>query len=189
VTPNNDKAKRAGACRPGSSPGRHGPALRAIYPLAYHITWGTYGTRLHGDSRGAVHRSENQFGDPILGRDGDWQSEESNLLRFPLRILTMQQRLFVERTTPTICNRGKWDLIAVAAGSDHVHCVLNAQVEGKDIRKWLKRWLSEAMTEHWPIQPGEVWWAECGSVKWVWHEDYYARVIKYVRDQAMTRFV
>jgi hypothetical protein len=64
---------------------------------------------------------------------------------------------------------------------------MRAAVDGKDIRKWLKRWLSEAMTENWPIQPGEVWWAECGSVKWVWHDDYYARVIKYVRDQATTR--
>ncbi|MCH8164939.1 MAG: hypothetical protein IH889_04955 [Planctomycetes bacterium] len=28
-------------------------------PLAYHITFGTYGTRLHGDPRGTVDRTLN----------------------------------------------------------------------------------------------------------------------------------
>jgi hypothetical protein len=36
-------------------------------PLAYHITWGTYGTRLHGDKRGTVDRENNAFGTPVLG--------------------------------------------------------------------------------------------------------------------------
>jgi len=178
---------RAGACRPGEFPGRHGPAPRAAFPLAYHITWGTYGTRLHGDARGTVHRSENEFGDAIIGTDGDWQREEKSLLRFPIRILTIQQRQFIERAVPPICRRGGWELITVAAGPDHVHCVIRAAVDGKDIRKWLKRWLGESMTGHWPIQPGEVWWAECGSVKWVWNQDYYMRVVDYVRRQETTR--
>ncbi len=38
-------------------------------PLAYHITWGTYGTRLHEDSRGTVDRENNSFGTPIVGPD------------------------------------------------------------------------------------------------------------------------
>src|SRR5688500_18791040 len=37
--------------------------------LAYHITWGTYGTRLHGDPRKTVDRLHNQYGDPVLGYD------------------------------------------------------------------------------------------------------------------------
>src|SRR5438876_12296826 len=35
--------------------------------LAYHITWGTYGTRLHGDPRKTVDRQHNAYGEPILG--------------------------------------------------------------------------------------------------------------------------
>jgi hypothetical protein len=37
---------------------------RATFPLAYHITWGTYGTRLHGDERGTVDRSANVLAIP-----------------------------------------------------------------------------------------------------------------------------
>src|SRR5688572_26695020 len=37
--------------------------------LAYHITWGTYGMRLHGDPRGTVDRDHNALGSPIIRRD------------------------------------------------------------------------------------------------------------------------
>src|SRR2546421_11369035 len=42
-------------------------------PLAYHITWGTYGTRLHGDGRGTVDREHNEYGTPVLGPDPERQ--------------------------------------------------------------------------------------------------------------------
>src|SRR5207244_284149 len=119
---------------------------RVHFPLAYHITWGTYGTRLHGDERGTVDRSMNQHGEPIVGKDDGWQRMERSLLKFPPRVLTIEQRLFVEEIVPSICLRGDWKHLATAAAPDHVHNVLSAEREGKDIRKWLKRWVSEAMS-------------------------------------------
>jgi REP element-mobilizing transposase RayT len=160
---------------------------RTTFPLAYHITWGTYGTRLHGDERGTVDRGMNNYGDPIIGQDGDWQRIESSLLRFPPRILNPEQRVYAEQVLPAICVRGKWNLITAAAAPDHVHILLSAAVEGKDIRKWLKRWLSDAMSGYWPLEPQQVWWAECGSVKWVWNQDYYQQVAGYVQRQRATR--
>src|SRR5438876_2474643 len=44
------------------------PLSLVRYPLAYHITFGTYGMRLHGDARGTVDRRVNQPGDAIVGR-------------------------------------------------------------------------------------------------------------------------
>src|SRR5690348_3032028 len=51
-------------------------------PLAYHITFGTYGTRLHGDQRGTVDRRVNGYGDPIVGSDPSWWEQERDRLRF-----------------------------------------------------------------------------------------------------------
>jgi REP element-mobilizing transposase RayT len=157
------------------------------FPLAYHITWGTYGTRLHGDERGTVDRSMNKFGEPIIGAEESWQRMETKLLRFPPRELTLDQRQFIEKSIPGICVRGGWEYIATAAARDHVHNILRATVDGKDIRKWPKRWISEAMTKRWPVLPEQVWWAECGSVKWIWTEDYFDRAVAYVRKQRATR--
>ena len=111
---------------------------RAVYPLCYHITFGTYGTRLHGDDRGTVDREQNAFDEPIVGRDGEWQQEEALLLKFPARMLTIEQRLAVEQIVPQVCVRGGWDHIATAAAPDHVHNLIRATVEGTDVRKWLR---------------------------------------------------
>ena len=74
-----------------------------------------------------------------------------------------------------------------AVGPDHVHVVLSADVEGDAIRKWFKRWLGEGLTDRWGLREGETWWAEGGSVKWVWTEECYTRVCGYVADQRATR--
>jgi REP element-mobilizing transposase RayT len=183
---------RAGPCRPG--PGRNAPAPlikkttpRTNFPLAYHITFGTYGTRLHGDDRGTVDRSQNNFGDPIIGHDKDWNSHERRLLKFAPRELTFDQRAFIETAVPKICDRGGWQFLEVAAAPDHVHNMLTGNANGNTIRKWLKRWLGESLSEHWPLQPQELWWAECGSVKWVWTQDYFNRVRDYIRRQRTTK--
>lgn len=160
-------------------------AERLTYPLAYHITWGTYGTRLHGDERGTVHRQMNEYGEPIIGEDQDWNFMESHLLRFPPRVLTHEQCLLIQDAIPDICVRGKWELRTCSAAPDHVHTILTARVDGKDIRKWLKRWVGEELSKTEPLLPDQTWWAECGSVKWVWTDDYYQRAYNYVSRQRM----
>ena len=92
----------------------------------------------------------------------------------------------VERLVPGICVRGKWVLHACAAGPDHVHVVCSANVPGDAIRKWLKRWLGEGLRERWALRDGETFWAEAGSVKWIWTTDYFERVVPYVRGQRAT---
>jgi REP element-mobilizing transposase RayT len=156
-------------------------------PIAYHITFGTYGTRLHGDPRGTVDRSHNQPGEPIVGADlTRWEREHAKL-RFEPVLMTPEQMRFAEDQLPAICTRGGWTLHTAAAGPDHVHTLLTAAADGEAVRKWLKRWLGEAMSASWRLAPGATWWAECGSVKWVWDERYFARVFDYVRDQRAAR--
>jgi hypothetical protein len=126
-------------------------------PLAFHITFGTYGTRLHGDARGTVDRAHNQYGEPIIGANAKWESDAAALLKFPPAILTNEQRTLVESTIPPVCERGGWKLAVCAAQEDRVHTLLSAPSEGVTVRRLLKRWLSDAMSEKWPRGPGQVW--------------------------------
>jgi REP element-mobilizing transposase RayT len=157
------------------------------FPHAYHITWGTYGTRLHGDPRGTVERRHNIFGEPIIDHDADWQRIEASQLRFPPRVLTTIQCRYAEGLAEMICQKGGWTLVAFAAAPDHVHVVLQADADGKAIRKWFKRWLGEALSEQWPLKKDQTWWAECGSVKWIFSQDYLERATHYVKNQRATR--
>ena len=157
-----------------------------LRPMAYHITFGTYGTRLHGDSRGTVDRRMNRLGDPVIGSDPSWWRQERERLRFPPVVLNCEQMRHAEVSLPQICRRGNWNYHTCAAGPDHVHVVLTSEAEGEAVRKWLKRWLGEALTANWPLSQGATWWAEGGSVKWVWTEDYFDDVYRYVHGQRAT---
>ena len=153
------------------------------FPQAYHLTFGTYGTRLHGDERGTVQRSMNKPGDPILGKCEQWEQMETRLLKFPRVLLSLDQRLTTQEAIPAICSRGGWTFVACAARGDHVHTVLRATSDGKAVRRWLKRWVGEILSSRWPMVAGATWWAECGSNKWVWTDDYLQNVYDYVEQQ------
>jgi len=155
----------------------------AAVPLAYHITFGTYGTRLHGDPRGTVDRRRNRPGEPIIGRQEAWQRVEARKLKHPPILLSVPQRRHAELAVPGLCRRGRWRLIEAACGVDHMHVVLSAGQEAKAIRRWLKRWLGEALSARWPLPPGQSWWAKSGSIKWVWNRSYLHSVVDYVARQ------
>jgi len=156
------------------------------FPLAYHITFGTYGTRLHGDPRGTVDRRRNRPGDPIVGPNEAWRRMEAGRESHPPIVLSAAQRVYAERAVLSICRRGRWTCEQVACRADHVHVLLSTGRDGKVVRRWLKRWLGEAMSARWPVPVGQSWWAKGGSVKWVWDAGYLERVAQYVRSQRTT---
>ena len=166
------------------------------HPLAFHITFGTYGMRLHGDHRGTVLRARNRPGEPIIGRDDIWTEIERSKLTFDPVVLDLHQRQFVEQVIPSICDRGGWRHYISAAQRDHVHVLLEATAEGMSVRRWLKRWLGQTLSERWPdvmsirsrassgVKP--TWWAEGGSVRWVWDEKYLETAYAYILAQRTT---
>ena len=90
---------------------------------------------------------------------------------------------FTESALPAVCVRGRWDYRTGASGPDHVHAVLTADADGDAVRKWLKRWLGEELSTRWRRPDGATWWAEDGSVMWVWTVAYYGAVFRYVDGQ------
>ena len=155
--------------------------------LAYHITWGTYGTRLHGDPRKTVDREHNEFGTPVLEYDEHrWERCKARLKYAP--ILSRAHMLFIEACVPSLCERGRWRFHACAAGPDHVHVVLSSQHDPETIRRLLKRWLGQELTSRSKLDGGEdrTWWAECGSIRWILDAQYFERAVGYVQRQRAT---
>ncbi len=153
------------------------------HPLALHITVGTYGTRLHGDIRGTVDRRHNQPGRPVLGWDERRRRAEAASLRYPPVVLSVEQRLHAQSILPAVCERGGWQHLNAAAQEDHLHVLLKGSPDGKAVRRWLKVWLGQELAKRWPLLPGQSWWAEGGSVKHIWNEDYLARAFDYIERQ------
>ncbi len=169
-------------------------------PLAYHFTFGTYGTRLHGDSRGTVDRTMNRPNDPIIGRNEEWQQIERRLLQYPPLYLSRKERIVAEYEIVNVCSRGEWELHICAAQPDHIHVLLTALPErdSKAIRRWLKTWLSHAMNNNNKSRDlrsrsavtdsgsGQRWWAKGGSIKWIWTQDYFNNVYEYITQQRIS---
>ena len=151
-------------------------------PLAYHITFGTYGTRLHGDPRGTVDRSFNQPGDPIIGRNDDWLNLEASSLKGPPVILDHVMRVTVEHAIDRVCEQGGWLCHSAACQHNHIHVLLSSKDEGKLTRRLMKRWLTQDLNQSVAVPPYR-WWAKGGSVKWVWDQYYFENVYEYVRQQ------
>lgn len=157
-------------------------------PLAYHITWGTYGTRLHGGPRPTVDRNFNEYGTPVLEFDEYRYELAQERLKYDPIMLTAEQMIFVEDVVPGICERGHWRYRTCAAGPDHVHVLLTATFDPEKIRALLKRWIGQALSEKWTLEGEErTWWAECGSIKWVDSERYLTKVTDYVTKQRARR--
>jgi len=50
-------------------------------PMAYLITFRSYGTWLHGDKRGSVDRHHNRYGAPLIPPNKNWLEHNNRLLK------------------------------------------------------------------------------------------------------------
>lgn len=150
---------------------------------AWHITFGTYGARLHGALQSTVDRQHNDIGQPFLGVDIARESCERSQMGRPPLLLSLDQRLFIQISLPSICERGGWTLLASAAERNHVHSLIraNPSVHGKQIRSLVKRWLTQSLNDRWSVQ--KRWWAEGGSTKAVKDKAYIDATIAYIDRQ------
>jgi len=150
------------------------------YPLGYHITFGTYGARLPGSQKPHVDNQNNQFGAPLPRADALRERAARERMTQDEVRLTLEQRALVENAIRDVAERYTWFIRALAPQTNHVHAVITAAREGQALRDALKavasRWLNKQFGQR-------QWWAEKGSVKYLYEPDYYANAIEYVKRQ------
>src|SRR5438552_7965343 len=72
--------------------------MQQLHPhlTTWHITWGTYGARIHGDNRPTVDKTHNQPGEEYIGTNSAREKSVRDRMRFPPVILTSEQQRFIE---------------------------------------------------------------------------------------------
>jgi REP element-mobilizing transposase RayT len=149
-------------------------------PLAYFLTWSTYGTWLPGDERGWVERGRGeQLPDPARE---EWA--ESLMTETPC-YLDREQRALVERTISEHCAIRRWHLFVVNCRTNHVHVVVHANCHPETVRDQLKAWCTRRLSEL-QLERGEKarenWWTERGSERYINDEESLEDAVLYVRD-------
>ena len=155
-------------------------------PLAYFLTWATYGTWLPGDERGWVeYRKGWKLPDPVRKQEAEARMTEDAC------ILDIEQRGLVERTIIDHCRIRGWELHAVNCRSNHLHVVVTAPVPPKQVQAQFKSWCTRRLKElecrrksisydHPSMR--QEWWTERGSQRWINDPDSLEEAILYVRD-------
>ena len=149
-------------------------------PLAYLITFRSYGTWLHGDARGSVDRFHNIYGTGRLLPNRQREQYERRLLALrPVR-LNSRRRAAVERGIRETCAIRKWLLLAFNIRTNHVHTVVSANSPAWIVLNALKanatRSLREAGCWHSERSP----WASRGSKRRLWTEKQVSDAVAYV---------
>lgn len=152
-------------------------------PLAFFLTWSTYGTWLPGDSRGWIDYREGwKLPDPILEMESRAQMTEDACR------LDQAQRGIVATTIGEHCLIRGWDLHAVNCRSNHVHVVVAAHRDPKEIQRQFKAWCTRKLKEAEVVRLGgdqeirENWWAERGSRRWINDDRSLEAANMYVKD-------
>jgi hypothetical protein len=107
-------------------------------PLAYLITFRSYGTWLHGDPGGSVDRFHNVYGKPRLPPSRQRMQYEQSLLEMRPVKLNSRQRTAVEKGIRDTCKIRKWQLWAFNIRTNHVHSVVSANCRARQVLNALK---------------------------------------------------
>ncbi len=144
-------------------------------PIAFFLTISTYGTWLPGDARGWVeYRKGWKMPDPVR------ELEAKAIMREDACILSPFERVIVERQLEETCGFRHWTLHARNCRTNHLHAVVSAHDVGpKKIREDLKAWCTRRLREH-SESAREHWWAERGSIRWVFDDAGLEAVVLYV---------
>jgi REP element-mobilizing transposase RayT len=149
-------------------------------PLAYIISFRSFGTWLHGDRRGSVDRFHNVYGSPRLGPEHTREIYERSIMTRPPVRLNAKQRAAAERGIRETCKFRKWTLWALNVRTNHVHVVVTANCSSKQARAALKANATRAMRESKCWNGNKSPWARRGSRRKLFTEKQLNAAIDYV---------
>jgi REP element-mobilizing transposase RayT len=150
-------------------------------PLAYLITFRSYGTWLHGDERGSIdRRNYNRYGTPAMPANSRILVEEQGNLKTGAVLLNSKQRAIVEAAIHEVCQYRNWVLHAVNARMNHVHSVVSARCPPENVMNNFKSYATRRLREAGALAQHVRPWARHGSTPYLWTEEQVARAVDYV---------
>jgi REP element-mobilizing transposase RayT len=149
-------------------------------PLAYLITFRSYGTWLHGDERGSVDRNHNVWGTPYASPDEKRKAEAQERLKHPPVILDVLSCVAVDAAIREVCQFRHWGLRALNVRTNHVHAVVSAACHPEKVLNDFKAYATRRLRRDGLWKEAHTPWTERGSKRYLWYERHVERAIHYV---------
>jgi REP element-mobilizing transposase RayT len=144
------------------------------FPLAYLVSFRTYGTWLHGDARGSMSRKQNLYGTPRIAANPRLQ------LRHPPVRLDAKQRPVVEQAIREVCENRGYFLRAINIRTNHVHTVVSAASKPEPILLAFQAYATRKLRNSGLLARNVKPWSRHGSTPYLWKERHVERAIDYV---------
>lgn len=139
-------------------------------PLAYFITFRTYGTWLQGDSRESTDRWHNRYGEPSAPSSSAREGYHRDLMCGDAVVLTTGQRAIVDRGVRSRCEERGWGVLAANVRTNHVHVVVSASAPAEVVMGNLKAAATQSLTGLGEFARGAKVWSRGGSTRYLWTE-------------------
>lgn len=152
-------------------------------PIAYHITFTTYGSRLHGDDRGTVDDGHNVYGTPLRPADEGLRKHRENLLKHDPVVISPGMRRVIRETLHEVCNARGWRLHSRNIRTNHVHVVLSfGPTSPGKVMGDLKAYATRNLRAAGMAGAGDKLWTAGGSMRPIFDDDGLWRVVDYVEN-------
>jgi len=152
------------------------------FPLAYLITFTTYGTWLHGDNRGSVDPAHNIPGSPYIEPDPQRHRWDHRKCKHPCITLNAKRRAVVQDTIIEVTRYRDWTLHTLNIRTNHVHMVISADETPDRVMNVMKSWATRRMVESSVLATGTKAWARHGSTRYLWKQYQVEAACRYVRE-------
>lgn len=153
-------------------------------PLAYFLTWHTYGTWLHGRQEGSVDRLHNDYATPLLRPSPLREKRARDRMAHEPVIFTRKARTMVEAVIREHCAIRQWHIHALAVRTNHVHLVVNAgETKPETVVTQLKQWGTRRLREGGLVASEQPVWAKHASTKRLFDERSLQQAVRYTLEE------
>ena len=151
------------------------------FPLAYLITFRTYGTWLHGDGRRSVDlRGQNVYQSPYVEPNTRLVELMTANMSGDAFLLDAQQRRLVEEAVREVCAFKEYGLKALQARTNHVHVVVAAASNPEPMATAFKSYATRKLRTEGAVEPERKIWSRGESTRYLWKQEFVERAVEYV---------
>jgi REP element-mobilizing transposase RayT len=149
-------------------------------PIAWMLTWTTYGTWVHGAPRGSIDRHAKRPVSKFVKPDFKFEALRRSQLKHPPLLIEPDMRKVIREAIEQDCKFRKWHLYALNVRTNHVHVVVpNAAPEDRMLHT-LKARPTRALREKRLVARDRRVWTPGGSKTWLLDEEELGNAIHYV---------
>ena len=151
------------------------------FPIAYLLTFRTFGTWLHGDERGAFQRSrDSRFKTITISPNVPLRGKMLSEIRQKPIVLSVRQRDIVKEAISEVCTHREYFPRAINVQSNHAHIVVSKNIKPNKIVNDFKAYATRRLRAAGEFPAKVKIWSRGASTRYLWKPRHVETAVDYV---------